>query len=317
MREIGGYIEWEKYAGPMLREDAVALNCGRNALAYLLRARKIRKIWLPKFLCASVRDVCVKEGVEVAYYSVDSNFEPIFDVELGADEYFYLVNYYGQIELKKIKNLADKYARVVVDNAQAYFQPPIAGVDTLYTCRKFFGVADGAFLYTEAELDEELPLDESFDRTRFLLGRFERTASEFYAEYVANNKRFADEPIKRTSKLTLNLLRAVDYEKTATRRTENFQTLDAAFGTINRLALRVPEGPFAYPLWLENGSEVRQALQTKKIYVPTLWPDVFNVCDETELEYDMAKNILPLPIDQRYVKEDMERLIEETMKTLS
>ena len=43
MREIGGYIELDSYCLPMLHEGAVALNCGRNALAYLLRARQIKK----------------------------------------------------------------------------------------------------------------------------------------------------------------------------------------------------------------------------------------------------------------------------------
>ena len=42
MREIGGYIELDTYRLPMLHEGALALNCGRNALAYLLKARGIR-----------------------------------------------------------------------------------------------------------------------------------------------------------------------------------------------------------------------------------------------------------------------------------
>ena len=58
MTEIGGYIELDKYALPMLHEGAISLNCGRNCLAYLLRARKIKKILLPKFLCDSVSSVC-------------------------------------------------------------------------------------------------------------------------------------------------------------------------------------------------------------------------------------------------------------------
>ena len=65
-----------------------------------------------------------------------------------------------------------------------------------------------------------------------------------------------------------------------------------------------------YPLLLENGVEVRKKLLQKKIYIPTLWPDVLEWCGEDETEYQMAKNILPLPIDQRYGVEDMEYLQE-------
>ena len=46
MKEIGGYIELDKYELPMLHEGNIALNCGRNALAYIIRARNIKKILL-------------------------------------------------------------------------------------------------------------------------------------------------------------------------------------------------------------------------------------------------------------------------------
>ena len=60
-----------------------------------------------------------------------------------------------------------------------------------------------------------------------------------------------------------------------------------------------------YPLYLENGAEIRKKLQQEKIYIPTLWPDVFDICKESDLEYDYAKSILPIPLDQRYGKEEM------------
>lgn len=312
MKEIGGYIELDRYSLPMLHEGAVALNCGRNALAYLLRARNIKKIKIPRFLCDSVMKVCKREGVQVSCYSVGIDLLPK-DVELEADEWLYLVNYYGQLSNSQIKGIQQKYCRVIVDNVQAYFQLPLEDIDTIYTCRKFFGVADGAFLYTDVCLDGELEQDESYDRMRFLLGRFERTASEFYGEYAANNDMFESENIKRMSRLTENLLHAIDYEAVKQRRTENFDVLHKGFSGVNKLSLKVPEGAFMYPLYIENGAEIRRALQSKKIYIPTLWPDVFDICGEDELEFDMAKNILPLPCDQRYGKEDMEHLIGEVI----
>ncbi len=42
MKEYGGYIEFENYHGNMLHEGAISLNCGRNALAYLCEAKKIK-----------------------------------------------------------------------------------------------------------------------------------------------------------------------------------------------------------------------------------------------------------------------------------
>lgn len=314
MREIGGYIELDTYALPMLHEKAVLLNCGRNALAYIIRAKSIEKIYIPKFLCDSVRNVCKRENVEIEYYSVGVDFLPENFPEV-IDGWLYIVNYYGQVGNEKIKEFRHKYKNVIADNAQSYFQMPVEGVDTLYTCRKFFGVADGAVLYTDKYI-EDIETDESFSRMNFLLGRFERSASEFYPEYAVNNEFFENEDVKKMSKLTYNLLHAINYEKVKAQRTENFSALHEAFKDINKLNLSIPEGAFMYPLYVENGAEIRKALQNEKIYIPTLWADTFDVCDAQSIECDMAENILPLPCDQRYGKDDIKYVIENIDKYL-
>ena len=236
--------------------------------------------------------------------SIGLDFKPVIK---EWDGWLYVVNYYGQLSNKYLTSLGD---RIIVDNAQAYFQEPISGVDTLYTCRKFFGVADGAILYTDKFIKVE-EQDESFGRMHFLLGRYERSASEFYAEYVENNHLFKNEPIKRMSKLTENLLHGIDYEMVKNRRRQNFCYFHEMFQSMNILNLSVPDGAFMYPLYIENGAEVRKQLQAKKIFIPILWPAVFNLCEENELEYDMAKNILPIPVDQRYGIEDMKYIARE------
>ena len=309
MREIGGYIELDTYGLPMLHEGAISLNCGRNALAYLLRVRRISRLWIPKFICDSITDICDREGVPYSFYSIGFDLLPSQNIELGEGEFLYFVNYYSQFDNEKISEYVDRYKRIIVDQAQSYFQLPIAGIDTLYTCRKYFGVADGAFLYTDANLDEELSKDESFERMHFILGRYERTASEFYKENAANNEFFTNEPIKYMSKLTNNLLHGISYEKVKKRREENYSYLHQKLGNLNTLKLSEKPGTFMYPLLIDEGAYLRKKLQERRIYIPTLWPDVFNWCDEIECEYIMAKNILPLPIDQRYGIEDMDYVI--------
>lgn len=315
MKEIGGYIELDTYSLPMLHESAIGLNCGRNGLVYLIRSRQIKKILMPWFMCDSVIDACVNAGVQLRYYEIDEAFLPR-SISLEHDEWLYLTNFYGQVSNDIIQDYVNHFGRVIVDNIQDYFRPPVAGVDTLYTCRKFFGVADGAFLYTDAPLQEELPLDESFRRMNFLLGRFERSASEFYGEYAANNELFDHEPVKRMSKLTENLLRGIDYDKVRDRRTENFRYLHEQLQTVNRLQLKQVEGPFMYPLWVTGGPAIRKALAAQKIYIPTLWPNVLEMVGEDTLEYDFAANILPLPVDQRYDKADLDRMIRALMACL-
>lgn len=310
MKEYGGYIELDTYRLPMLHDDAIALNCGRNCLAYLIEAKGISKIKLPYFLCDSVIQLCKKMGTEVSFYTIDEAFLPEL-TSVPPDEWLYLVNYYGQLTAEQISGLRARYGKnIIIDQAQAYFEQPLPDTDTLYTCRKFFGVADGGFLYTDKKLDRPLSQDESFERMHFLLGRFERTASEFYQEYTENNHMFAAEPVKRMSRLTENLLHAVDYDFIRQQRTENFMCYHQALGAGNQLSLRCPEGAFAYPLLLADGKQVRKKLQQKKIYIPLLWPAVLELADPQMLEYHLAENILPLPCDQRYEEADIRYIIQ-------
>lgn len=308
-KEIGGYIELEHYTGEMLHSDGILLNCGRSCLAYLILTRKIQKIILPYFMCDSVENLCIKHGISIRHYHTDTHFLPV-DVVVDDDEWLYLMDYYGQFSDKFIHEICRTHHHVILDLAQNYFREPVEGIDTFYTCRKFFGVPDGGILYSDApKLNRVIPMDESFERMHFLLGRFERSASEFYQEYVDNNAFFSNEPIRQMSLLTRNLLSGIDYEHIKERRTKNFSQLHGALGVKNELDIHTVEGAFAYPLLVKNGSEIRRKLIEQKIYVPTLWPNVMEALPPESLEYYMASNILPLPCDQRYSEEDMNRII--------
>lgn len=310
--EIGGYIEFPQFTGSLLHDDAIALNSARNCLAYLIETRAIAKIVLPKFLCASVEQTCQKYNLKIRNYSIGCDFMPK-DLKLEDDEWIYLVNYYGQIENKQIEKIKRNHDKLIVDNVQAYFQEPVENVDTIYTCRKYFGIPDGAFLYTESRISRKLEQDKSAGRMVHLLGRYENTASEYYSAYTDHENTFENLPLRKMSKLTDNLLRGIDYNQVKAVRERNYLYFDKEFASINKLELKVPAGPFMYPLYVSNGCNIRKQLQKKSIYIPTLWHDVFEVCDKDALEYDMANNILPLPVDQRYDLKDMEYIVKEVL----
>ena len=312
-KEIGGYLELEHFAGPMLHEKALALSSGRACLSYLIEQRGISKIALPDYNCDVVANVCRSHGVTVRYYAVGTDLRPEA-VQCSRDEWFYLVNYYGQIPTEELRNWSERFPKLIVDNAQAYFALPVEGVDTLYTCRKFLGVPDGGFLYTDAPV-RPLEQDDSLERMNFVLGRFERTAGEFFAEASENNERLSAEP-KRMSALTENLLRAVDYERVRAARTENCRMLYETLGIYNTLKIQLTEGAYAYPLMLENGPAVRRKLIEEKIFVPMLWPNVPEEQPEDSAACRMAKQILPLPCDQRYGAEEMAFIIESVKDCL-
>lgn len=307
MREIGGYFELEHFHGNMMHENAIALNCGRNCLAYLIKAKKIRKLAVPYFMCDCIFEVCEKNDVELSYYHIKEDFMPD-KIVCSSDTWIYIMNYYGQLTQCQLQFLKKTYVRIIIDNAQAYFDEPLEGIDTLYTCRKFFGVSDGAFLYTDSFLREELLQDKSYDRMKYLLGRYECSASEFYKESTENNELFGNIPIMRMSKITENILRAIDYEWIKAIRTENFAYLHNRLGKTNLLYVHPVEGAFAYPFMIESGSILRKKLVKEKIYIPVLWPNVLQNIEEKIWEYTLADNVLPIPCDQRYTTEDMAQI---------
>jgi hypothetical protein len=315
MKEIGGYFGFEELISNEYYKILTPLNTGRNALLYILRARNIKKLYLPYYLGNSISNMCKKYGYEVEFYQITSEFLPILNKKLLSDEYLYIVNYYGQLTDEIIIKLKKQYAQIILDNTQAFFHKPLLGIDTIYTCRKFFGTPDGAYLATDRKLEEELFIDVSNSRMNHILGRYEGKASDYYNAFKENEESFAMESLKKMSKLTHNILGAIDYKKVYEIRESNYNYLEKELGIHNNLKLVTPQGPFAYPLYVENGIWVRTILAKNNIYVPMLWSNVTAEMSNESIEYQYAANILPLPCDQRYGVTDM-NIIIRNLKTI-
>lgn len=314
MKEYGGYLEFEKFDGREYHSDCLALNTGRNCLRYLIRKRTIKRMAVPYYICDSVTDVCREEGVEIIHYPINAVFQPLLSADMN-EEFVYIVNYYGQLDNTFLEELHKKYPKTIIDNAQAFFQQPISDVDTIYTCRKFFGVPDGAYLYTGIEKEDNLPRQYSYDRLKYLMGRCEKTASEFYNGFLQNEEYLSQQEIRQMSRAAENILCAVDYDKIKQTREENYQILERGLSGLNELKIHMGVGPYMYPLLLNNGGIVRKKLQEYKLYIPCLWPSVSESRDY-QLEADYAQNILPIPCDQRYLPGDMEDIINIIKKVL-
>ena len=296
MKEIGGYFGLEQLISNEYYKDLIPLNTGRNALLYLLKARNIKKLYIPYYLCNSVSDMCIRNGYKFEYYKIDTEFMPIFNKTLADDEYLYVVNYYGQLTNGKVLGLKQQFAQIILDNTQDFFQKPLDGIDTIYSCRKYFGVPDGAYLSTNKRLSEELEIDISRERMAHILGRYEGKASDYYSHFQNNDASLKNKPLKYMSKLTHNILGAINYERVRQIRNENYAYLERELGKQNKLELTTPDGAFAYPFYMKNGIEIRKVLAQKKIYIPTLWPNVLVDTPKDWIEYDYVENILPLPL---------------------
>lgn len=311
MKPIGGYFELELPLRSEYHSEAIALNTGRNCLEYILRVRGYKRVFLPYYSCEVLLEPFNKLGIDYTFYHINERLEIDEDITLGDDAALLCINYFG-LKQDHVETLAAKYGQqLIVDNTQAFYARPIEGIDTFYSCRKFFGVPDGAYLYCDKPLDMELEQDQSWDRMDYLLKRIDVSPEAAYPDFKARSADLRNNPIKTMSPLTHRIMASIDYQQVAQRRRDNYRLLDEALNDKNRISLPLVNDtvPMVYP-FLTNVEDLRKRLINNQIFVAQYWPNVLDWCEEDCREYQLTKQLLPLPIDQRYGEDDMKRIIE-------
>lgn len=311
MEAIGGYFSLELPLREEYHKNAIRLNTGRNCLEYILRARGYKKVYVPYYTCEAVIEPINKLGIPYEFYHIDIHFEIRDRFTLKADEALLYTNYFG-LKQRYVEQLAEKTgSRLIVDNTQAFYAKPIPGIDTFYTCRKFFGVADGAYLYTDKLLKDDFEQDESYDRMAHLLKRIDLSAEQGFADFRKVDDGLDNQPIRKMSKLTLRIMQSIDYESAAKKRRENYRVLHEVLGKENNLELPLDDNavPMIYPFFAPTKG-LREKLIENKVFVARYWPNVLDWTMKDDVEYLLASQMLPLPIDQRYGKVDMKKITE-------
>jgi hypothetical protein len=309
---IGGYFELELPVTEEFHRNAIRLNTGRNAFEYILRAKNYKMVYLPFYTCDVMLEPITKLNLKYKFYNIDSNFMPIFNFKsIGENDVFVYNNYFGLCD-KQTKEIASLCVNLIIDNSQAFYSKPIQGVDTFYSPRKFFGLPDGAYLYTDKLLDYNFEKDISYERCEHLLGRIDTTAEQHFQIYKENSKTLCNQPIKEMSNLTQRLLSSIDYKTISDKRRKNFNIIHNELGKRNKLEFNISskEVPMIYPFLVLNGSKLKRELIANKIYVATYWPNVLSWVQSDNYEFNLAENLIALPIDQRYTNNDLEFLLK-------
>jgi hypothetical protein len=303
MNAIGGYFELELRKGKEYHSGALALNTGRNAIEYVLKGRKYKGGLVPAYSCDSILEPFKKLGIPVEFYNINTNMLPDIDLtKIESSVCVLVINYFGLLE-RQIAELVKAHSNIIIDNSQAFFAQPVEGKDTVYSPRKFFGVPDGAYLYTDLPDDLELELDYSWDRCEHLLRRIDCSPEDGYEAYRRNQKALSFQPIRRMSELTRTLLRSIDYEYAKMKRQENFLFLHKELRSSNLLSSLIDsgehDGPMVYP-FLSQREGLREELIKKRIFVATYWIEVLNRGAQPNFASLLTKRLCALPIDQRY-----------------
>lgn len=312
-KPIGGFFELELPLNPgvntITKSGAIMLNSGRGALELVLRVRQPSVVYVPYFTCDVVLQPLKRHNIAHTFYSVNEQLEIIDPIDLKPDEMLIYTNYYG-IKTEYAKQLSERYGeQLIYDCSQAFFAAPLPGSHSFYSPRKFFGLPDGGLLYSPSVSTTELEKDTSYNRSMHLLQRLDIGPEQSYQIFKNNDESLSSEPVKMMSNLTTTLLESIDFEAVKDIRNTNFSTLDTGLGKKN--LLNIPSNslaPLCYPFW--GTKELRDKLIEQKIFVAMYWPNVIEWVKTDTVEYQLAQNIIPLPIDQRYREEEMLRIIE-------
>ena len=313
---IGGYFELELRSGQHPYPQAKAFNSARSAFRALMQARDLRRVHLPHYICAVLEQALAGLDIEVCRYTLDAELSLAALPDVAADEGLVYVDYFGLKADYVRRVLAPRYGQqLIIDNSQALFSQALPGIATLYSPRKFVGVADGGWLVNgPARMPEAQP---SASRYRFaaLLGRLEQAAEQHYNEYQANEAALAEQGVRAMSASTARILDSIDYASVADRRRNNLTLLRERLDGCNRFSAWPGELPAAlcYPLLLDSPAQanrLRRHLLDQAIYVPCYWRELIDNPTTPALERHLAECLLPLPMDQRYGATDMHRLAD-------
>jgi len=311
MSEIGGYFGLELGSGSEFHSKAIRLNSGRSCLSYLLAAAVVERLYLPKYLCDALVDVIRSSDVDCHFYSIDESLEIVDRIELRQQDRLLYVNYFG-LKNRYVKTLAQRYKEsLIIDNSQAFFANPLVGVDTFYSPRKFFGVADGGYLYTDKALAVQLETASSAQNALHLLGRIDNGAQNWYQTYLRAEKAIGKQGLMHMSQLSRSLLEAVNYDSVLDKRNSNYDYLHEKLSVLNRfeLANSKVEGPMIYPFIGDTKALLRETLLRESVYIATYWQEVLMRERITPVERRLVENFMPLPVDQRYDIGDMQRIV--------
>lgn len=317
IKAIGGYFELaDRETEGNYPVDGIRLNTSRNALEYIIRCLpNCKHVYLPLYTCEAVVEPFKRlPNVGFSFYHINNKFEIAEKINLHDGEYLIANNYFG-LKDAYIAQLAQKYGnRLIVDNAQALFAPVLSGIKAAYSARKYVGVADGGFAVGVDDLDAlNYELDDASEHDSHLLIRKEQGAEAGFKDYQQNECKLDNQPIRRMANNTQDILLHIDYQNVIAKRRENFEYLHKALGSHNQLVrpeLNTFACPMVYPFIGRIDVDLRSKLIANKIFVARYWPNVTDWAKPDDLEYTLTTRLIPLPIDQRYGKEDMDRIIE-------
>lgn len=302
--------------------DSRAFGTARAALAVLLVARSIKRLWLPAYGCRALVEGATRAGVECAWYGVDDQLNA--DVEsvragLAPDDAVLALAWFGRPPEAAFQTLALDFPDLLIIEDRAQALDPGAGIDgaiRLYSPRKLLGVADGGLLVGRclpgpatqpavpglwAANDGRQADDQGHD------------PDSWFPAYQTREAGLDAEP-RRCTDRTLAALDFIDLRREADARRRNWEVLAARLAPFALWSVPAPDfAPLAFPVVVSDAAGLVAHLADQRIWAARHWADLPSP-SRFRAAHRLSERCVSLPLDGRYRPPDMLRIADAVLE---
>ncbi len=307
------------------------VRCGREAIglcaAKIARETGLRVVYMPALSCHSMWQPFADAGFEIRFYPIDEAFLPRPTIAKGERAVLFVMLYYGATDLDYVRSVVRAYPDcvTVADVTHSCFDAAAydTGCDyTVISMRKSIGIVNGGVaLSAKRELEQPAYEPNAFtqlrrkafdEKLRYGVCKSAECKQNYRAMFAA-----AEHEIDAATRIVGADAQSVaqfadcDVAQIASARKANYRALYRAIERIDGVQPLTPPdladrgAPFSLPIAVRDRDAVQRRLAQRGVYAPVLWPlaDAARATDAFAAKVE--REMLSLPIDQRYAYDDM------------
>ena len=294
---------------------------GRSALKSIISEIKgCHSVALPSWCCDSMIKPFADAGYKIDFYPVFYRGGLVQEIGLNSDVLF-LMDYFGYTGMNQ--DLANHKGVVIRDLTHSIFSATYSDADYYFgSLRKWCGVWTGGYAWSQDQHDLNTKDDTDYGYTSLREKAMQLKSRYIHGQGVQNkaylqifekaeetldsigNLPAAERDVFLAGRLNVDMIKS-------TRRT-NAEVLRAAFPDwLVFPEMKETDCPMFVPVLVpkKQRDNLRRYLIEHEIYCPVHWPLSEHQKPDSETEF-LYKNELSLVCDQRYTKEDMNRIVE-------
>ena len=299
---------------------------GRSAIREFAKLMKEgQRVLLPEYICESVIRCFPSERID--FYRVlpdlTIDMEDVKSKLKASNGVFFLMQYFGRLfpeeRLQEIGRLAKERGWLILEDTTHSFFSATMTIGDYMVCslRKWMPISQGGVLYSKDAaigMPDFMP-EKSADNERItgfiLKDQFLKGNGDYNAEY---RRIFAacEERLDRQkssylmSDLNCFVAECIDVKELVAVRKRNAGLLETLLPQeLVLIQFREDDCPFGIPVRVPERNSFREYLMENRIYCAVHWPFDGFLEDQRPGAAANAKELITLPIDQRYAEEDI------------